>query len=275
VGAPTGELARGLTFYNARYYDPGLGRFTQPDTLVPNPGDPQSLNRYSYAGNNPLRYVDPSGHFSEDEIMKYLHVDNWDAVLAMFGDGGKFAGAWGWLEVLREAESGDQIEVWVDHQPHLTGYFSEKDGELMFADAIDGADAKWSIKSEALGLMASGGNSHVSYWVRNETENVFVGNYMHTHVIDRGVDWAGVAVAGTSLTLDVVSGGTVGVAKDIAKTSALVVDLTFITIDFLRVSETGEDVWETTFWDAASFVPIAGDAAYIGYQLYENVYIGP
>jgi len=60
----------GLYFYNARYYDPALGRFTQPDTIVPDPslrsgrapGDPQSLNRYSYAGNNPLRYVDPSGH---------------------------------------------------------------------------------------------------------------------------------------------------------------------------------------------------------------------
>jgi len=45
-----------------RYYDPTLGRFIQPDTIVPQPGDPQSLNRYSYAGNNPVRYTDPSGH---------------------------------------------------------------------------------------------------------------------------------------------------------------------------------------------------------------------
>jgi len=52
----------GLYFYSARYYDPGLARFTQPDTLVPNPGDPQSLNRYTYTGNNPVRYADPSGH---------------------------------------------------------------------------------------------------------------------------------------------------------------------------------------------------------------------
>ena len=29
---------------------------------MPAPGDPQSLNRYSYVRNNPLRYVDPSGH---------------------------------------------------------------------------------------------------------------------------------------------------------------------------------------------------------------------
>ncbi|NOZ51178.1 MAG: hypothetical protein GXP37_14215 [Chloroflexi bacterium] len=46
---------------------PPLGRFIQPDTIVPNPGDPQSLNRYSYAGNNPVRYSDPSGHMFVQE----------------------------------------------------------------------------------------------------------------------------------------------------------------------------------------------------------------
>ena len=39
-----------------------LGRFAQADAIDPNPGGPQSLNRYSYVRNNPLRYVDPSGH---------------------------------------------------------------------------------------------------------------------------------------------------------------------------------------------------------------------
>ncbi|HOV48078.1 MAG TPA: RHS repeat-associated core domain-containing protein [Anaerolineae bacterium] len=45
--------------------DPALGRFLQADTLVPNPGNPQSLNRYAYTLNNPLRYTDPSGHWIE------------------------------------------------------------------------------------------------------------------------------------------------------------------------------------------------------------------
>ena len=58
----------GLYFYNARYLDPQLGRFVQPDIIVPNPGDPQSLNRYSYVLNNALRYTDPTGMFSEDAI---------------------------------------------------------------------------------------------------------------------------------------------------------------------------------------------------------------
>ncbi len=54
----------GLYFYGARYYDPVLGRFISPDTLVPNYINPQSFNRYSYCLNNPLRYVDPSGSMS-------------------------------------------------------------------------------------------------------------------------------------------------------------------------------------------------------------------
>ncbi|MBK7201760.1 RHS repeat-associated core domain-containing protein [Candidatus Amarolinea dominans] len=52
----------GLLFYNTRWYDPTVGRFIQADTIVSNPGDPQNLNRYAYAANNPLRFVDPSGH---------------------------------------------------------------------------------------------------------------------------------------------------------------------------------------------------------------------
>ena len=55
-------LDRGLYFYGARWYDSSIGRFISPDTIVPEPGNPQSLNRYSYAANNALRYTDPSGH---------------------------------------------------------------------------------------------------------------------------------------------------------------------------------------------------------------------
>ena len=38
-----------------------VGRFLQPDSVVPDYADPQALNRYSYVLNNPLRYTDPSG----------------------------------------------------------------------------------------------------------------------------------------------------------------------------------------------------------------------
>jgi len=53
----------GLYYYGARYYDPEIGRFITPDTIVQAPFNPQTLNRYTYCNNNPLNYVDPSGHF--------------------------------------------------------------------------------------------------------------------------------------------------------------------------------------------------------------------
>jgi RHS repeat-associated protein len=62
LGVAEGGLDRGLYFYGARWYDSSLGRFIQADTIVPQPGNPQSLNRYSYAANNPVKYRDPSGH---------------------------------------------------------------------------------------------------------------------------------------------------------------------------------------------------------------------
>jgi len=52
----------GLMDYKARFYSPALGRFAQPDSLIPDPANPQAWNRYSYAFNNPVRYNDPSGH---------------------------------------------------------------------------------------------------------------------------------------------------------------------------------------------------------------------
>jgi hypothetical protein len=47
---------------NARYYHPQLGRFVSPDSIVPNPANPQSYNRYSYVRNSPLNFTDPTGH---------------------------------------------------------------------------------------------------------------------------------------------------------------------------------------------------------------------
>ena len=54
--------AFGLMYYNARWYDPALGRFAQADTLIPGAGNPLAWDRYAYTLDNPLRYSDPSGH---------------------------------------------------------------------------------------------------------------------------------------------------------------------------------------------------------------------
>jgi RHS repeat-associated protein len=52
-----------LHWYGSRWYDAELGRFIQPDSIVPEAVQGiQSWNRYAYANNNPLAYTDPSGH---------------------------------------------------------------------------------------------------------------------------------------------------------------------------------------------------------------------
>jgi len=54
-----------FSFFKARYYDATIGKFHTPDTIVPDPKNPQALNRYAYGLNNPLKFADPRGHYVE------------------------------------------------------------------------------------------------------------------------------------------------------------------------------------------------------------------
>jgi len=62
----------GLYYYNARYYDPELGRFVQADTVISDLSNPQTYNRYSYVQNNPLKYTDSTGHYDDLGEIKIL-----------------------------------------------------------------------------------------------------------------------------------------------------------------------------------------------------------
>jgi RHS repeat-associated protein len=56
------QSASGLIVMGWRHYDPAYGRFLEPDPLIAAPLDPQALNRYAYARDNPVNLVDPNGH---------------------------------------------------------------------------------------------------------------------------------------------------------------------------------------------------------------------
>jgi RHS repeat-associated protein len=58
------ESLLGLHFYGARWYDSALGRFVQPDTVVPL----EAWDRYAYVNNNPVRYTDPTGHWLDSAL---------------------------------------------------------------------------------------------------------------------------------------------------------------------------------------------------------------
>ncbi|HZW58319.1 MAG TPA: RHS repeat-associated core domain-containing protein [Nitrososphaerales archaeon] len=60
----TGKLINpitGLYYFGARYFDQESGRFISDHTGMGRFQDPQSANRYVYASDNPLMYIDPSG----------------------------------------------------------------------------------------------------------------------------------------------------------------------------------------------------------------------
>jgi RHS repeat-associated protein len=60
----------GYYFYNARHYDPEIGRFVTPDTVVDGELSTQGWNRFAYVHNNPIRYKDPTGHKLDDCTIK-------------------------------------------------------------------------------------------------------------------------------------------------------------------------------------------------------------
>ena len=74
----------GLDYTFARYYNPRLGRFMSPDRRIGNIGNPQSLNRYTYAFNNPLNLADDSGLSPRD---RHLYITYLLAMLAGWPDG--------------------------------------------------------------------------------------------------------------------------------------------------------------------------------------------
>lgn len=61
----------GLHFYVARWYDPYLNQFIQPDTIVQQPGNSGDWNRYAYVLYNPANFNDPSGHYR-------IYYPEWD-----------------------------------------------------------------------------------------------------------------------------------------------------------------------------------------------------
>jgi RHS repeat-associated protein len=80
----TGQIldSTGLYYYNARYYDPTIGRFLNADTAAPDLQNPQSLNKYSYCLNNPLNRTDPTGLFSWNTFWKAAAIVGAVAIVA-------------------------------------------------------------------------------------------------------------------------------------------------------------------------------------------------
>lgn len=71
------EDATGLNYFEARYYNAGLGRMISPDSIeYAKPYNWASLNLYTFCRNNPMTYIDPSGH-----DIYFFYIDNFNTVI--------------------------------------------------------------------------------------------------------------------------------------------------------------------------------------------------
>ena len=68
--AESTDAITGLQYLRARYYDSEAGRFISQDTYLGDITDPLTRNLYLYTNNDPVNYVDPSGHF-------WNEISNW------------------------------------------------------------------------------------------------------------------------------------------------------------------------------------------------------
>jgi RHS repeat-associated protein len=136
----TGQILddTGLYYYNARYYDCTIGRFISPDTVIPNPSNPQCFNRYSYCLNNPLKYTDPSGFDAEGHCTSgddtYI-IEEKDGQYRVVGNDGGSSGWYSSRQALKDSwgdlnEQHGGTDEWViwepDHGYDITVYDKKK-----------------------------------------------------------------------------------------------------------------------------------------------------
>lgn len=82
-----------------------------------------------------MKYTDPTGHYSDSALKTHFGCQDWACVEANFQNGGAYAGLWGWLAVLRNAEDGDAVAAQVfygdNNAATVTGKFVTVQGKIM------------------------------------------------------------------------------------------------------------------------------------------------
>ncbi len=105
------DASTGLLYLNARFYDPQTGRFISRDTYRGERNDAGTWHLYLYCANNPVNYVDPSGHLAYPgqvhsavvhDIEKRYEWAEVHAVMIDYGEiGSRRKNSYGYCDVIR------------------------------------------------------------------------------------------------------------------------------------------------------------------------------
>jgi RHS repeat-associated protein len=137
----------GLMFYNARWYDPSLGRFVQADSIVPSVYDSQSYDRFAYVLNNPVRYKDPSGHKCEEDNADCFNPITWLTKNLESKYDISLVGGWDRKELLLLSQTLDNLAEYAGGAENLNDIFldglrshpNNKGNKLIFNNVGEGA----------------------------------------------------------------------------------------------------------------------------------------
>ena len=154
------DKGTGLYYYESRYYNSKTGRFVQPDTIIPDVYNPQSLNRFTYVLNNPMRYTDPTGHCAG--VCAFAVT-----VLALYGiyQGGK-----------RILKGHNQVNDPANTPPHGQPLTVEQ--EIGYLNMYGGV---WEVALTVSTSSASPVDSTKNV-AKSSTETVFSGNIFEMHM---------------------------------------------------------------------------------------------
>jgi len=183
---------------------PYINHFLQPDTIVPGATNPQAWNRYSYVLNNPLRYIDPTGHYcvGDDEDCADEGGDGPAPIVTGGNNGGNGGGS---------GDPHDDDDF--DPNPNCVGCGVVNEPEVDYLDSILG-DLYTPVAAAAVQVL-SGTVFAFSLWFA-ETP-IGLGVAIGAFIVNRGSSMVGLASTfyqyqhqqnGTVFTDVVVSGGT-------------------------------------------------------------------
>lgn len=161
-----------LTYARARYYKPEIGRFVSEDTYKGSLWSPQSQNLYGYVHNNPLRFIDPSGHMPHELLNDFLldfiggkndgtHYTDWELANAVFNaNGNSDQGRYKAFHEIAQIHAAKKIHEYFGVNTTLEFHLEEEidwwPNKHHWVDIVTGDNQMWEVKAMQVSWIGGG-----------------------------------------------------------------------------------------------------------------------